>query len=531
MHATKVHTLFILLGFQIKFGMTLLKRPRLCDVWLMFHLQRGNTIESNETYILICLLLPLLASFSSAVIKTPNLRDFTSVVISISLFSNILAILDIFRSGGTISYSSFEIFPNLPIAFIVEPLGMIFALIASFLWIVSTIYSIGYMRGNEEKKQNSFFCFFAFAIFSSLGIAFASNMLTLFIFYELLTICTFPLVTHSGTQEAKKAGRVYLAILMGTSVMFLLPAILITYDVAGTLNFTEGGILSANSTAVTSAVLLFLYIFGIGKVALMPMHRWLPSAMVAPTPVSALLHAVAVVKAGAFTVIKVAVYIFGVDYLNDLVATNWWNGEWLAWIAAFTVIVSSLVALKQDSLKKMLAYSTISQLSYIVLAVAIFSPKAIVAAAFHIVAHAFAKITLFFTAGSIYTTAHKSKISELSGIGRKMPFTMIAFTIGALSMIGIPPSVGFITKWYMIGGAFDEEMYWVIAVIIISTLLNASYFLPVIFKAFFVKEHVSNEFRESSFLIVIPLIITGAITFILFFYPWVFMELANSVGN
>lgn len=488
-------------------------------------------IENNETYLLLCLLLPLLATLSSAIIKIPNLRDFITAVISITLFANMLKVLEIFISGASVSYGSFEIFPRLPIAFVVEPLGMIFALIVSFLWIVSTIYSIGYMRRNEEVKQNSFFCFFAFAIFSSLAIAFASNMLTLFIFYELLTISTFPLVTHSGTPEAKKAGRVYLGILMGTSVMFLLPAIIITYDVAGTLNFVKGGILSANSTEVISAVLLFLYIFGIGKVALMPMHRWLPSAMVAPTPVSALLHAVAVVKAGAFTVIKVVVYIFGVDYLNDLVATNWWNGQWLAWIAAFTVIVASLVALKQDSLKKMLAYSTISQLSYIVLAVAIFSPKAVVAASFHIVAHAFGKITLFFAAGSIYTTAHKSKISELSGIGRKMPWTMVAFTIGALSMIGIPPTVGFITKWYMIGGAFDEEMYWIIAVLIISTLLNASYFLPVICKAFFAKEPVSNENGESTFFIVLPLVITGAVTLILFVYPWVFMELAMAVGN
>jgi len=492
-------------------------------------------IENNETYLLLCFLLPLIAVFSNAVIRFPNLRDIITVMVSLGLFANMLKVFELFNSGVEFSYSLVEILPGLEISFSIEPLGMLFALIVSFLWIVSTIYSIGYMRGNNEHNQNRFFCFFAVAIFSALGVAFSDNMLTLFVFYELLTVCTFPLVTHTGTSDAKKSGRVYLGILMGTSVMFLLPAVIFTYVLAGTLDFTKGGIIPGNTSVVIASLLLFLYIYGIGKAALMPIHKWLPAAMVAPTPVSALLHAVAVVKAGVFTVVKVIVYIFGVDYLNELVQLNWWSGQWLAWAASFTVIVASLVALKQDNLKRMLAYSTISQLSYVVLAAAILAPKSIVAAAFHIAAHAFGKITLFFAAGSIYTTAHKTKISQLSGIGRQMPLTMLAFSIGALSMIGIPPAVGFITKWYMIGGAFDKEMYWVIVVITISTLLNSAYFLPVIYKAFFEKEKtapgvvIDRKHGESSIAIVLPLMLTAAATLYLFICPGVFMELANAL--
>ncbi|MDA0782670.1 MAG: monovalent cation/H+ antiporter subunit D family protein [Rickettsiales bacterium] len=493
--------------------------------------------ENNETYLLVCFLLPLLAVVTNAVIRFPNLRDIVTVVISLFLFANILDVLKIFRSGETIKYNLIEIMPGLSISFSIEPLGMIFALIVSFLWIVSTVYSIGYMRGNNENNQSRFFCFFAVAIFAAIGVAFASNLLTLFVFYELMTICTFPLVTHSGTLEAKKSGRVYLGILMGTSICFLLPAIILTYVTTGTLEFTQGGILAANAGVGLSSLLLFLYIYGIGKAALMPIHKWLPAAMVAPTPVSALLHAVAVVKAGVFSIVKIIVYIFGVDNLQQLADANWWSGQWLAWVASFTIIVASLVALKQDNLKKMLAYSTVSQLSYVVLAAAILAPKSITAAAFHIVAHAFGKITLFFAAGSIYTTARKSKISQMSGIGKQMPITMIAFSIGALSMIGIPPAVGFISKWYMINGAFDRELYWVIIVVIISTLLNAAYFLPVIYKAFFENERqdpgvvIGRRHGESSFPIVLALMITAAATLLLFIYPGVFMELAKELVN
>lgn len=493
-------------------------------------------MEINELHILLCFAIPLLAVFTSAVVRFAGIRDVLTVLVSIGLLANMLKVLELFRADpSSMHIDLWQMMPGVKISFALEPLGMLFALIVSFLWIVSSIYSIGYMRGNNESGQNKFYSFFALAIFAAIGIAFSGNMLTLFLFYELLTICTYPLVTHSGTSEAKKSGRVYLGILMGTSVILLLPAVIITWKVSGTLDFTSGGILAGKVSDTLAAGLLFLYMFGIGKAALMPMHRWLPAAMVAPTPVSALLHAVAVVKAGVFTVVKVIVYIFGVDYLQSLMNLSWWHGQWLVYVSAFTIVAASVIALRQDNLKKRLAYSTVSQLSYVVMAVAVLTPKAILAAVFHIVAHAFGKITLFFAAGSIYTSAHKTKVSQLSGIGYRMPWTMAAFAIASLSMIGIPPAVGFISKWYMISGAFVIENYFVIAVILLSTLLNAGYFLPIIYKAFFEKEKVvtgvsiNRNYGEAPLAIVVALIITALAVLALFVYPGVFMELAEGV--
>jgi multicomponent Na+:H+ antiporter subunit D len=486
--------------------------------------------HTNETYLLLCLIIPLIAAVCSAVIRYAHLRDGVNVWLSAWHFSNMLKVLAIFKAGGyATSIPLLEIFPGLRIAFSIEALGMLFGLVVSFLWMVSTIYSIGYMRGNKEAHQCRFFSFFALSIVSSIGIAFASNLMTLFVFYELLTICTYPLVTHSGTVEAKKAGRVYLAILLGTSVLLLLPAIIITWNLTGTLDFTAGGIFAGKISDEMGAALLVLFIFGIGKAALMPTHKWLPSAMVAPAPVSALLHAVAVVKAGVFTIVKVIIYIFGVDYLQHLMHINWWHGEWLLYISAFTIIAASLIALRQDSLKRMLAYSTISQLSYVILSVAILSPKSIIAAVFQIAAHALGKITLFFAAGAIYTSAHKSKISQLSGVGKRMPWTMTAFTIAAISMIGIPPTMGFISKWYLVEGVLNSEMYWVLGIVVLSTLLNIAYFLPVIFKAFCENDKSGREYGEAPILMIIAMVITTIATVVLFFHPGVLLDLAGGV--
>ena len=327
-----------------------------------------------------------------------------------------------------------DVLPGIAIAFRVEPLGMMFAALASLLWIVNSIYSIGYMRGNQEKNQTRFYIFFAVAISAAMGIAFADNLFTLFLFYEILTLSTYPLVSHKGDAKTINSARVYLGILLSTSIGLLLPAIIWTYYVAGTGTFTEGGILAGNLAGPAVGLLLGLFVFGIGKAAVMPVHRWLPAAMVAPTPVSALLHAVAVVKAGVFAITKVIVYIFGIEFLFAEP-----SGGWLLYITAFTVIAASLVALKQTNIKRMLAYSTIGQLSFVLMAAATLKPFAEVGAAVHMVAHAFGKITLFFAAGDIYTASKKTEIFQLRGIGHRMPWTMTAFTIGALSMIGVPP--------------------------------------------------------------------------------------------
>jgi multicomponent Na+:H+ antiporter subunit D len=339
------------------------------------------------------------------------------------------------------------------------------------------------MRGHHEANQTRFFFCFAIAIMSALGIAFSGNMLTLFVFYEVLTISTFPLVTHSGTDEARRAGRVYLGILLGTSVTFLLTAMIWTYVEAGTLDFQKGGILEENATAGVIAILFGLYIYGIGKAALMPFHRWLPAAMVAPTPVSALLHAVAVVKAGVFSVVKVSVFIFGLDTLRDTGASTW-----LAYVAAITILFSSIIAMRQDNLKARLAYSTISQLSYVVLGAMLASNIGAMGSTMHIVMHAFGKITLFFCAGAIIVFAHKTEISDMHGLGRKMPVTFFCFFMASLSIIGLPPLGGVWSKWYIALGAAETDQIIFIAVLMISSLLNIAYLMPVVLYGYFGKE-------------------------------------------
>lgn len=477
--------------------------------------------------IIIALLLPLIAAIIIILLeKKPNLRESLSIVTSVALLATILSLLSIVLDGEQPGIVLLEIVPGLPIKFELEPLGMLFACVAALLWPINTLYSIGYMRANNEKHQTRFYSCFAIAIFSTMGIALAGNLLTLFLFYEILTLSTYPLVTHKGNQDAMKAGRVYLGILMSTSIGFFLFAILWTWSLTGTLDFKDGGILAGKVAGPELIILLFLYMYGIGKAAMMPIHRWLPAAMVAPTPVSALLHAVAVVKAGVFSVVKIVVYIFGLDTLK-LSA----GADWVLWIAGFTIITASIIALQQDNLKRRLAYSTISQLSYVILAVFILAPLSTAAAALHIAAHAFGKITLFFAAGSIYTAAHKTNISQLNGIGYRMPWTMTAFTIGSISMIGLPPTAGFLSKWYMLMGAFQEQQVIAILVIIASTLLNAAYFIPIIYAAWFKQENEGddNHHGEAPWSIVIALMITAVLTLLLFFFPDVPLQLAMSL--
>ncbi|MEM7238445.1 MAG: proton-conducting transporter membrane subunit, partial [Pseudomonadota bacterium] len=342
-------------------------------------------------------------------------------------------------------------------------------------------------------------------------------------------ISTYPLVTHKANEDARRSGRVYLVLLMVTSMTLLLPAIIWTLVAAGTVTFAQGGILAgAGLSTAALGFLLALYIFGIGKAAVMPVHFWLPAAMVAPTPVSALLHAVAVVKAGVFSVVKVIVYVFGVDYLAESGA-----GDWLTYVAGFTIICASIIALCQDNLKKRLAFSTVSQLSYVVLAAAILTPLSLIGAAMHIAAHAVSKITLFFAAGSIYTAAHLTEISQLNGIGRRMPWTMGAFTIGALGMIGLPPTAGFLSKWFMLSGAWQGENWAALGIIILSTCLNTAYFVPIIYRAFWLEppaedpEHPAHG--EGPPPVVIALTITAALTVILFFIPDISFSLASQM--
>ncbi len=412
--------------------------------------------------------------------RSPNVREAMTLATGLALFATVLWLLDRVTAGGVPEVTFFEVVPGLSLALKIEPLGMLFGLIASGLWIVNSLYSIGYMRGNAEQHQTRFYIFFAVAIASAMGIAFAANMFTLFIFYEVLTLSTYPLVVHKGTDEARAGARTYLGILLGTSIGLQLVAVIWTWSIAGTLDFTKGGILDGKIEGPLVALLLALYMFGIGKAALMPFHRWLPAAMVAPTPVSALLHAVAVVKAGVFTVMKVSVYVFGTDFLAKTGAS-----EWLVWAAAYTLLAASIVAMTKDNLKARLAYSTVSQLSYIILGAALATSMGVIGGSMHIAMHAMGKITLFFCAGAIYTATHKTEISDMDGLGRIMPFTYGAFLIGALSIIGLPPLGGSWSKWYLMLGAADSGQLVMIGVLMVSSLLNVAYLLPVVGRGFF----------------------------------------------
>jgi multicomponent Na+:H+ antiporter subunit D len=473
-------------------------------------------------------LLAVLAPFVGAVIiplchKVPNLRETVTLATAGTLCIAVASLLAPVLDGARPDAQVIEVAPGLALAFKVEPLGMLFALLASSLWIVNSIYSIGYMRANDEPRQTGFYVCFAVALGSTIGIAFAKNLFTLFLFYEALTISTYPLVTHKADAEAIRAGRVYLLLLLGTSLVLFLPAIVATWVLAGTLDFTPGGILSGKTGAPIIGAMLALYVFGIGKAAVMPLHFWLPAAMVAPTPVSALLHAVAVVKAGVFAILKVAVMIFGIDVLASLR-----QSAWLTAVAGTTILAASIVALRQDNLKRLLAYSTVSQLSYVVLGIAVLTPVSVVGAALHLAAHALGKITLFFAAGSIYTAAHLTEVSQLDGIGRRMPWTMGAFAVGALAMIGIPPTAGFLGKWFILAGAMQAANWIAVAVIILSTLLNAAYFLPIVFRAFF-RPPVGYEHKsgEAPWPIVAATTATAASTALMFLCPEIPYALAQ----
>jgi len=470
--------------------------------------------------------------------RSRNLREFWTVLASVVKFSIVLSMAPLILDGKVIEYTVFSISPGLSIQFKVDALGIIFGLTASFLWIITSFYSIGYVRSLKEHAQTRYFVCFAIALSATMGVAFSANMFTTFLFYEIITVCTYPLVAHKETPEAIRGARKYLTYLLGTSIAFQLLAVFLTYYVSGSLDFKYDGLLSGAVVSGVSKTLLtvmfILYMAGITKAAMMPLHSWLPAAMVAPTPVSALLHAVAVVKTGVFVVVKVCLHIFGINLLTQLGL-----GTALAYFASFTIIVASVIALTQDNLKLRLAYSTISQLSYVILGVALLTPSAITGSIMHITLHAFGKITLFFTAGAIYVATHKTKVSELDGIGRQMPFTMGAFTLGALSMIGIPPLGGFISKWYLSLGAIEANQFPIIIVLAASTILNACYFIPIVYAAFF-KEPATNpdphhhkhenshkKFHEAPALMVVPLVLTAIGALILFFAPTFFLDMTR----
>jgi multicomponent Na+:H+ antiporter subunit D len=476
----------------------------------------------------------------------PNLRESCTMFASILQFLIIFSMAPIIVAGNVIECPLFTIFTGIVFIFKIDAFGLIFAITSSFLWILVSSYSIGYMRSLHEHAQTRYFAFFALAIFGAVGIAMSKNLITMYFFYEALTIATYPLVAHNGipawghkaedtetTREARFAGRKYLAYLL-TSGWFFFVAIVLTFYLTGTTDFTNGGILTIDSASrLTLMVLFLLFMLGSMKAAWMPFHSWLPTAMAAPTPVSALLHAVAVVKAGVFVVVRIVCYIYGVDLMGALGL-----GLILACVASFTMIVASLFAIAQDNLKRRLAYSTISQLSYILFGVALLGPMGVTGAMIHIPYHGFMKITLFMCAGAIMVATGKKNISEMAGIGRTMPVTMLAFAVGALGMSGIPPVAGFVSKWYLCLGTLESGELVFLAVLLVSSLLDIVYFFPIIFTAFFGKpkewtdggsKSEKPKIKEASPFMVVPLALTALISIIFCLRPNTFyiLELAK----
>ncbi len=491
------------------------------------------TIESMRvlTPIIITMVAPL---FVWLMRHDENKREAVSFLAAAAAFLATLSMVPRVLDGAIWTYTLSEILPGIKIAFAVDGLSCIFAIVATFLWFFATSYNIGYMRSLKEHAQTRYYFCFAVAIFGAVGVAFAANVFTLYLFYEVITVFTYPLVAHHQDEEAYTGARKYLVYLMGTSKLFLLTAMVMTYVLCGTLDFHLGDVLTGmpfpvQEHPVAVSVTYFLFLFGLAKAAIMPLHNWLPSAMVAPTPVSALLHAVAVVKAGVFSISRIILSGFGLETMQTLNL-----GLPTAYLAAFTVVVASIIALTKNDLKARLAYSTVSQLSYVILGVSLLTPLAVTGGVAHIAHHAFSKITLFFAAGAIYVATHEKKIDRMNGFGRRMPWTFGAFALASLSMIGMPPVCGFVSKWFLITGSMQAGQTAILVALLGSTILNAGYFGPIVYRAFFKKpenEAALSHIGEAPMSMVVPLFATGIISVLLGLFPGTFLSFIQVFGK
>ncbi len=464
---------------------------------------------------LLAVLVSLLAAVAILLSdRRPNLRETWSFLAAAIKCALVFSLLPDVLKHGALEAAYIKLLPGLALHLRADLFGLIFALLASVLWLVTTLYSIGYMRHGHYRHQTGYFACFAICISAAIGIAFSANLLTFFIFYEILTIATYPLVVHDRHDAALGGGRKYLGYTLCAGQVLLIAGIGISLIAPGA-SFQPGGFLAGRAASGVLALLFILAMIGVAvKAAIMPLHGWLPAAMVAPTPVSALLHAVAVVKAGTFGCIRIVHYVFGIDMLRALGAD-----VVLALLASTTILLASIRALGEQNLKRRLAYSTVSQLSYIVLGAAIGTPAALAGAMFHIVAHGFMKITLFFCAGAIYVKTHKLEIPDLGGLGRQMPITFGAFTIGALGLAGTPLCVGFISKWNLGLGALQGGHPLFLIVLVASGLLNFAYFFPSVYHAFFGNPEQPFTFDEAPVTVWLPLALTALLSIVLGVYP------------
>ncbi len=509
------------------------------------------------------LLWPLLITFVAPYLiwlarRRPNLREGVSFAAAIAACACVVTLIPDVLAGKIPTLTLFTILPGVTVTFCADGLSLVFGLISTFLWIVVTCYNIGYMRSLNEHAQTRYYFCFAVAIFGAVGVALSANVFTLYLFYEIITVFTYPLVAHHQDDEAFAGARKYLVYLMGASKLFLLPAMVLTYVLCGTLEFHLGDLLRgafpADAPPALVTLTYFLYIAGLAKAALIPLHNWLPSAMVAPTPVSALLHAVAVVKAGVFCVCRIILSLFGLELMDVL-----YLGIPTAMLAALTIVAASTVALTKDDLKARLAYSTVSQLSYVIIGVAMLTPLAVQGGVMHIAHHAFSKITLFMAAGAIYVATHYRRISQMPGLGRRMPWTFGAFAIASLSMIGVPPVCGFVSKWYLASGAMaipfkpvaEQSLFsflnhmdagrWLVShaplvllcALLASTLLNAGYFAPVVWQAFFKAPAPGTDTSggEAPLTMLVPFCLTALVSVLLGLYPQAFSSFVYALGG
>ncbi|RMG43611.1 MAG: monovalent cation/H+ antiporter subunit D family protein [Candidatus Dadabacteria bacterium] len=481
--------------------------------------------------LLTVILLPLLLTACVIILsRRPRARNAITLIVSILVTLLVFFICDRFGGSAAERISLFQLLPGIDLAFRIDSAGLLLAAVSSFLWPITNIYSIGYLEESGSAGSTRYFACFSLSIFATLGVAFAANLVTLYIFYELLSLATFPLVGHRKHIDSQKACRVYTGYLLGSSLLLLLPAIVLTYIFAGSVDFSPGGILKGTASGPVLVLLLLMFMFGVAKGALMPLHVWLPSAMVAPTPVSALLHAVAVVKVGVFSQFRILSSIFGFTLLKSISLAGFSGQQILIVLTVITMVAADILALSQNVIKRILAYSTIGQLAYITLAFSVAAPYSVAAGLMHIAFHAFGKITLFLCAGAIFIACGAKQVNEIRGIAWKMPVTMSCFAVGALSIVGLPPASGFISKWYLLLGAFSHGFHFVFYAVIISTVLKAFYLLRILVIACS-REHTDCVERACEqgriVLCVAPVAITAILVVVTFFFSEMFFELAK----
>ena len=500
----------------------------------------GFSCCGSNVWLPVVLLLPFASSALIIVLRSvPRAQEIISILASVTLFPAAAYLGFSAIQGATLGLLKYNLTSKVTLAFAPEAFGIVFSVLVSLLWVITNIYTIGYMNKvyGKGKDRAVFYACFAASIGCTLCIAFAANIVTIFICYEMLTLCTYPLIIHGQSPKALEGGSAYLKTLLCSSVLLFLPLVVLVYTVAPTELFSSA-FLVAEKRPDLVPLLSVLLCYGVAKAAVMPLHTWLPRAMVAATPVSALLHAVAVVKSGVFTIAKITVYALGVKGMHDLyndtasaIISGVTHLNVPMYVSVATIIVGSVCAMVQTNLKKLLAYSTISQLSYITLAISLYTDGAIAAAMLQMVGHAFAKITLFFAVGAIYASTGRTLISELTGLGKAMPMTIAMFSLGAFAMIGIPPAGTIWGKFYILSEAMQQDNYLVVGTVLLSTLLNTLYFIPLIYRAFFMQGENISEVKEAPLPLLFAMLATSTGTLFLFFKPALISKVLATVGT